>query len=90
MPISRRSLLELLSSSTFFLTVSPMVGLAAELVEESVPLEFPQGVASGDPQPNGVMLWTRAVPLSGERSTVYLQLQVSADSSFSKVLLQEL
>jgi alkaline phosphatase D len=89
MPISRRSLLELLSSSTFFLTVSPMVGIAAELLEESVPLEFPQGVASGDPQPDGVMLWTRAVPLSDEDSPVHLQLQVSADSGFSTVLLQE-
>ena len=82
-------MLELLSSSTFFLTVSPGLSIAAELPGDALPLGFPQGVASGDPQPDGVMLWTRAVPLSGAKSPVRALLQLSGDSNFSTLLLQE-
>lgn len=95
MPITRRNLLELLSSSTFYLTVFPSLGMAAELSIDTLPLAFPQGVASGDPQPDGIMLWTRAVPVSGEvpiadeKSSVRLLLQISGDSNFSTLLLQE-
>lgn len=89
MPITRRSLLGLLSSSTFFLTVSPARTLAAPLPADSTPLSFPQGVASGDPQPQDIMLWTRAVPTTATGGPVSLLLQVSGDSDFSTLLLQE-
>lgn len=88
MPITRRNLLGLLSSSTFFLTVSPASTFAAELPVESAPLDFPQGIASGDPQPDGIMLWTRAVPATGDAATVSLLVQLSTNSEFSKLLLQ--
>ncbi len=89
MPITRRSLLELLGSSTFFLTVIPGSVFAATLPTDAAPLEFPQGVASGDPQPDGIMLWTRAVPAGGADTPVRLMVQLSADSDFSTLLLQE-
>jgi len=89
MPITRRNLLGLLSSSTFFLTVAPGTALTAQLPAESAGLDFPQGVASGDPQPEGIMLWTRAVPATGAGGKVHLLLQLSTDSSFSTLLLQE-
>jgi alkaline phosphatase D len=88
MPITRRSLLGLLSSSTFLLTVAPGTGAAVELPAAAPPLDFPQGVASGDPQPDGIMLWTRAVPATGANAPVTLLLQLSPDSSFSAVALQ--
>ena len=89
MPITRRSLLGLLSSSTFFFTLSSSRMLSAQLPEGSAPLDFPQGVASGDPQPDGVMLWTRAVPRSATAIPVNLLLQLSGDRDFSTILLQE-
>jgi alkaline phosphatase D len=88
MPITRRSLLGLLSSSTFFLTVAPGRAFAEELPDNAAPLNFPQGVASGDPQPQSIMLWTRAVPATPTDEPVSLLLQVSSDSGFSSLLLQ--
>jgi alkaline phosphatase D len=89
MPITRRSLLGLLSSSTFFFTLSSSRLVSAQLPEGSTPLDFPQGVASGDPQPDGVMLWTRAVPRNATDTPVNLLLQLSRDRDFSTVLMQE-
>ncbi len=89
MPLTRRNLLGLLSGSTFFLTVSPRTALAAQLPTGSPALNFPQGVASGDPQPDGIMLWTRAVPTVDSAHEVQLLLQLSTDSKFSTRLLQE-
>jgi phosphodiesterase/alkaline phosphatase D-like protein len=82
-------LLGLLSSSTFFFTLSSSRMLSAQLPEDSAALDFPQGVASGDPQPDGVMLWTRAVPRHATDKPVKLLLQLSGDRDFSTILLQE-
>jgi len=84
MPITRRELVGLLSSSTFFLTVSPH--LAADDHEPTgQPLSFPQGVASGDPQPDAVMLWTRAEP--DNEGLVAVVLEVSNDEAFTDIIL---
>ncbi len=90
MPLTRRDLLELLAGSTFYLTLAPTRAIAAELPANAVPLQFPQGVASGDPQPDGIMLWTRAVPTSGANGEISLLLQVGTARDFSVPLLQEL
>lgn len=89
MPLTRRHLLELFTSSTFFLTLAPGSALAASLPSDATPLDFPQGVASGDPQPDGVMLWTRAVAADGANRPVSLLLQLGSDRDFTTVLLQE-
>ena len=88
MPITRRNLLGLLSGGTVFLSVSHKAAFAADLPATSVPLDFPQGVASADPQPDAVMLWTRAVPRTATEGPVTLLLQLSRDSDFSTLLLQ--
>ena len=92
MPLTRRAMLGLLSSSTFFLTVSRGTVARPELAPESPTLAFAQGVASGDPRPDAVMLWTRAVPQHDNQLAVKgpipLLLQVSSSSDFSTVLLQ--
>jgi len=43
---------------------------------------FPQGVASGDPRPDGFLLWTR-VP---HTSAVEVQYQIAADPAFETIL----
>lgn len=82
MPLTRRALLALMSSSTFLVSTrsSPAIG-AGELTAPGRPLDFPQGVASGDPTPGSVMLWTRAVPRDGADSA-RVRLQVSETPDF--------
>ena len=93
MPITRRILLGLLSSSSFFLSAARYAGAAAALGADAPALSFPQGVASGDPRPAGVMLWTRALPAAGTAGAdaagkVPLLLQLSRSDDFSQPLLQ--
>jgi alkaline phosphatase D len=45
---------------------------------------FPQSVASGDPQPNGITLWTRIIPQPVPAKVAF---QVAADPSFSQIVL---
>lgn len=60
------------------LAMSPIVNSA----------RFPQGLASGDPQPDAVLLWTRAVPdmPAGEQTLI---CQVATDGNFQSVLIEE-
>ena len=51
---------------------------------------FPQGVASGDPQPTSLVVWTRAIA-SGKavdaKAAIELTLEVSTSKDFKKLLL---
>jgi len=87
MPLTRRHMLGLLSSSTFFLTAGPGA-LAAPARDELPPLDFPQGVASGDPQPEGIMLWTRAVPPPDFSGPVPLLLELDTEPDFPGPLVR--
>lgn len=87
MPISRRTVLGgILSSSTFLLTAGSLA--ATNAIKQGPAVGFPQGVASADPQPTGIMIWTRAVP-EHEADEAELQLQVSLDQEFTQLVLQE-
>ncbi|MBI2381461.1 MAG: alkaline phosphatase D family protein [Gammaproteobacteria bacterium] len=46
---------------------------------------FPQSVASGDPRPSSVILWTRIVD-AGRSGDIPLTLQLAADAGFTTVL----
>jgi alkaline phosphatase D len=48
---------------------------------------YPQGVASGDPRPESVILWTRAVPRSGA-GAVSVEYEVALDQKFSQRVAQ--
>ena len=50
---------------------------------------YPQGVASGDPRPTSVVLWTRAVAVRDGRATVALKLQVATDEGFSTLVVDQ-
>lgn len=88
MPMTRRDLLGLISSSTFFLSINPLRASEGAAVTAATPATFPQGVASGDPQPDAVMLWTRAEPAEDAQGDVAVILQVSTDEAFSEILLE--
>ncbi len=50
---------------------------------------YPQSVASGDPQPTGIVLWTRVAPTAmGAPSADNIAWQIAADSGFTSVLVQ--
>jgi len=46
---------------------------------------FPEGVASGDPDSNSVLLWTR-YPREGRDSRASLQVEVAEDNAFQRVI----
>jgi len=49
---------------------------------------YPQGVASGDPAPHSVILWTRSPPAAGESGdSRRLRLDVARDPEFKNVVL---
>jgi len=88
MTLSRRSFLGIISGSTFFATMGVLPVRAQELPDGSAELDFPQGVASGDPRQNSVMLWTRAVPVD-DRPSAPLLLQMSDSADFATVTLEQ-
>jgi alkaline phosphatase D len=50
---------------------------------------YPQGVASGDPAPDSVLLWTRRQPAEGDTRTVYLlTVEVAKDREFRDVVVR--
>lgn len=51
-------------------------------------VSFLQGVASGDPQENAVVLWTRAAPTKGD-AAVSLRLEVSEKEDFSVLIVKK-
>lgn len=55
---------------------------------EMRPVTFPQGVASADPQPDAVMLWTRAQPAAAPVQ-VSLDLQVATDPGFLQIVVEK-
>src|SRR5215468_1622002 len=46
---------------------------------------YPEGVASGDPEPDGVLLWTRR-PFQDGRGEARLLVEVSENSAFTRVV----
>jgi alkaline phosphatase D len=46
---------------------------------------FPQGVASGDPDDNSVLLWTRR-PYADERKRATLHVEIAEDPAFTRVI----
>jgi alkaline phosphatase D len=47
--------------------------------------EFLQGVASGDPQPTSVMLWTRVTAKKSSKNPISMKLEVSKTKDFEKL-----
>lgn len=86
---SRRSFMQSLSISTFFVTAGGVTACALPRASMIVtPEVFPEGVASGDPTEERVVLWTRMLPLAEEVRTSGV-LEVSRSADFTSVMAQE-
>ena len=90
--ISRREFVRLFGNSAgcFVATasLSPLSGCSDPhpAGDSSTRYSFPQGVASADPQPDAIILWTR---VEGENAeSVNLRLQLAVDAEFDEVLLE--
>ena len=62
---------------------------AQEMVDRAVvksgQAPFFHGVASGDPLPDAVILWTRITPSSGAMDSIPVQWMISTDPQFSQI-----
>ncbi|MFB8046554.1 MULTISPECIES: alkaline phosphatase D family protein [Streptomyces] len=73
-------------------TAPALLGAAAPALADAPAPAFPHGVASGDPLPDGVLLWTRvtpspeAVPGSGLGADVRVDWEVAEDRGFTRVV----
>jgi alkaline phosphatase D len=84
--INRRQFIRLTSflASSVFISTS-LGGCASTPTPTDV--EFSHGVASGDPTKNAVILWTRAVPLSGQSgSAVTINWEIAIDEAFFDIV----
>lgn len=53
----------------------------------SRPVQYPQGIASGDPRPDSIVLWTRAI--ADDPAVVSVRVQLARDESFEQILVDE-
>lgn len=89
--MKRRSFLKYSGLGSSYFLVSLSAPVLADSVALSPVLEFPQGVASGDPSANSVMLWTRAVPMAVSSKTpakIRLGLQLASDEQFKNIVIE--
>ncbi len=63
-----------------------LLGLVAGAAEAQ--MSFPQSVASGDPRPDSVVLWTRVAVADPGNMPRSLQLEVATDESFTAVVVE--
>ena len=78
-------------AGTFFASAS-LPGLLSSCFHGSgnaVTHLFSQGVASGDPRPTSVVLWTRVEPISAFLSSFFVTVEVALDEEFTTIVLQE-
>ncbi len=80
--INRRDFLKLTFISTFYPHILTSCGKKAENLQT-----FPQGIASGDPKPNGITLWTRINPYVFDKE--YISVEISNRPDFSDILVKQ-
>ncbi len=89
MSLHRRNFLKNLG---FALSAPYTISFSSTLFADTLATEsdrfFPHSVASGDPAPNGVVLWTRLNPEMILDSSEPLYFQVAEDAQFQKILYQ--
>ena len=66
---------------------SAQTAVPGEIAEH--PGVFPQGVASADPQPDAVLLWTRAVPGDGAAESLDLIVQLARTPTFDDLVIEQ-
>ncbi len=95
--LDRREFLELFTAEPgalrFAASALPLTSRRAWAQANGGYYHFPQGLASGDPQPDAVMLWTRVEttdPTTPEmRTWIDLYVQVAEDEAFEKLVVEQ-
>lgn len=96
MSLNRRAFLRLFAASAgcfaFSAAPVPFVSSLARAAIVAGTYHFPQGLASGDPQTDAVMLWTRVAPVGKtvepHDEPIYLDVQVSESEDFATLLIE--
>jgi len=90
---SRREFLEVFLRGAGCYAVVASVPFASACAGDDSPApgayRFPQGLASGDPSPTSVVLWTRVEAVDGAAGPVEVLLQVSNSSDFGELVVEE-
>lgn len=78
-----------------FVTAAAIIGAAPAMARTTArksdrawhedPARFPQGVASGDPLPDSVILWTRREPEDGQQASSVV-VELAEDEEFERVI----
>jgi len=85
--VLRRDFLKL--SGVFIASAVLPAGLTACFHSNNIRADrFPQGVASGDPRANSIVLWTRALPNTG-LSSHNVSIEVALENDFTTLVLQQ-
>ena len=82
--INRREFLRQASQCGAVVLWSSSVGRASDVTCQERRDLFPQGVASGDPDPQSVILWTRRPPLG--QAAAKLRVEIAEDPDFRRVI----
>lgn len=82
--INRREFLQQAAYCGAVLVWSSSRGQASSVTRHERRDLFPQGVASGDPDPHGVILWTRRPPLGPTAAN--LHVEIAEDPDFRRVV----
>jgi len=83
MRMTRREFLSISAAAACTLVIS--TGLAG-CGDDTPAATFMHGVASGDPQSDKIILWTRATPLYGTDGTLTITFEVATDAAFENVI----
>ncbi len=88
----RRTILKSLAglAGTFAATARAPFAVAQPRSLTTGRFRFPQGVASGDPQPDGVVLWTRVESNEGADGPIDVRVQISHSPEFGEIVLDEM
>ena len=88
--MDRRSLLKAFAglAGTFAVTAQAPASAAPRPITTG-DFKFAQGVASGDPQPHGVVLWTRVEATDGSSTPIALRAQLSRTPDFNAVVVDQ-
>jgi alkaline phosphatase D len=91
--IHRRSVLKALAgfAGTFAAVAhGPFAAASAPRALTSGRFRFPQGVASGDPQADGIVLWTRVAANDNSEDPIQVRVQIARAPDFSDAVLDEM
>lgn len=89
--INRRNILKALAGvAGTYLATAGGTTLAAPIALTTGRYRFPQGVASGDPQPDGVVLWTRVEANEPSANPINVRVQIARSPDFTQIVLDEM